>query len=278
MTRFADWRQNLRYRARFATVAALLDVVSGPDIGAPFFAPLPARPFAEEVGAEPGSLRIAFTDRMSDDVDVHPDCIAALNDAAKLCESLGHEVVEAGPVIDRAAMSRAWCTVMIAWITPVIEGTAAALGRTPGPDNLEAATWSALQYGREQKSIELVGASLLFNQLARTMGHFFQDYDVLLTPMLSQPPLPSGSLNQNEEGVDAYDFIDQGTLSFSHIGALFNVTGHPAMSVPLYWNADNLPIGTQFVGRYGDEATLLRLAAQLEQAQPWGERKPPVCA
>ena len=258
--------------------AALLDVVAGADIGAQFFAPPPGRPFSEEVGADPGRLRIAFADRMSDDVEVHPDCTAAMHDAAKLCEDLGHEVVEGAPMIDRAALSRAWCNVMIAWMTPVIEGTAAALGRTPGPDNLEAATWSALQYGREQKSIELVGSALSFNALARTMGHFFQDHDVLLTPMLSQPPLLSGSLNQNEAGVDAYEFIDKGTFSFSHIGALFNMTGHPAMSVPLHWNADNLPIGIQFVGRYADETTLLRLAAQLEQARPWSERKPPVCA
>jgi amidase len=258
--------------------AAALDAVSGPDVGASFWAPPSARPYLEEVDTDPGKLRIAFTPALSDDVDVHPDAIAAVQDAAALCEELGHHVVEADIKIDRSAFARAWVGAMIAWMGPQLDGLASALGRTPGPDNLEWATWSVLQYAREQKSVELVGAHMLFNGLSRQFGAFFQAHDVLLTPTTSEPPFKSGRLNQNEEGVDAYEFIEKGTFSFGHTVAVFNATGQPAMSVPLYWNADDLPIGAHFVGRYADETTLIRLAGQLEKARPWRDKRPPIFA
>ena len=258
--------------------AAALDAVAGPDIGASFWAPPPARRYLDEVDADPGRLKIAFSPGLSDDIEVHPDAVTAVQDAAALCEELGHDVVETDLKIDRAGFTRAWAGAMIAWIGPMLDGVASALGRTPGPDNLEWATWSVLQHARVQKSAELVGAQILFNGLSREFGAFFQDYDLLLTPTTSEPPFKSGRLNQNEEGIDAYEFIDKGTFTFGHTTAIFNATGQPAISVPLYWNAENLPIGAQFVGRYADETTLIRLAGQLEKARPWWDKRPPVCA
>lgn len=258
--------------------AAILDAVAGPDVGATFWAAPPAESYLQQVSQDPRPLRIAFAASMSDDVTVHPDCIAAMEDAVRLCEALGHELVSGLPQIDRSAFIRAWCTAIIAWMTPIVDMVGGATGRTPGPDYLEHATWSAVQYGRAMKAGELVGAHMAFNEISRRIGAFFEDFDVLLTPMLSQPPLTSGSLNQNEEGVDAYEFMDKGTFSFCHTGAVFNATGHPAMSVPLYWNAEGLPIGVQFVGRYGDEKTLFQLAGQLERARPWADRRPPISA
>lgn len=258
--------------------AAMLDAIAGPDPGATYFATPSGRSFLSEVGASPGRLRIAWTASLSDDVDVHRDCRAAVEDAARLCEELGHTVTEAKLTLDRAGFARAWCTVLAAWLAVFVDGTAAALGRTPGLDNLETATWSAVQYGRAQKSGELIGALMFFNALSRTVGRFFVDHDVLLTPTVSQPPWPSGSMNQNEPGIDAYEFIDRRLFTLGHTCAFFNATGNPAMSVPLHWNGEGLPIGAHFVGRYGDEATLFRLAAELETARPWAERRPPICA
>lgn len=255
--------------------AALLDVLAGPDRGATYYAPPPARPFLQEVGAPPGRLRIGFCASFGDDVAVHPDALAALDDAAKLCESLGHDVIPVALRLDRAAFSHAWCTAVIGWLQPVVDGVAGMLGRTPGPDNLEAATWSAIQHGRVQKSQQLVGAQLHFNEISRAVGKYFESFDILLTPTVSQPPPLLGVMNQDEAGIDAYDFIDRHTMTVGHVCGFFNASGNPAMSVPLYWNAAGLPLGAHFVGRYADEATLIRLAAQLEAARPWMTRLPP---
>lgn len=124
----------------------------------------------------------------------------------------------------------------------------------------------------------MIGALMFFNTLSRTVGKVFEQYDVLLTPSVSRPPQRLGVMDQNAPAVDAYDFTDRHTLSLGHVCAMFNATGHPAMSVPLYWNAQGLPIGAHFVGRYADEATLFRLAAQLEIARPWDVRRPKICA
>lgn len=258
--------------------AAILDAVAGPDVGATYWLFPPKERYLDQVSRDPRPLRIAFAASMSDDISVHPDCVSAMEDAAKLCEALGHTVVQGLPQIDRSAFIRAWCTAIISWFTPIVDGVGAMTGRTPGPEFLEWATWSAVQHGRALKAVDLVGAQMLFNGLSRQIGAFFEDVDIILTPTLSQPPLLSGSLNQNEEGVDAFEFMDQGTFSFCHTGAIFNATGHPAMSVPLYWNDQGLPIGVQFVGRYGDETTLFQLAGQLERARPWIGRRPGVCA
>ncbi|MFT5134538.1 MAG: amidase [Gammaproteobacteria bacterium] len=258
--------------------AAILDAVAGPDVGASFWAPPPVRSYLSELESDPKPLRIAFMPGMSDDVDVHPDCIAAMQDAVQLCGELGHEMVEASLQIDRAAFVRAWCTIMMSWVAPMIDGIGGAMGRTPGTDNLEWVTWSLLQHGRELKAVDIVGSTMLFNGLSRQVGAFFEDYDMILTPTVSQPPLKSGTLNQNEEGMDAYEFMDKGTFSFCHTGAIFNATGHPAMSVPLYWSEEKLPIGVQFVGSPADESRLFQLAGQLERARPWKDRRPPIYA
>ncbi len=258
--------------------AALLDALAGPDCGATYYAPPPVRLFLAECGAPPGRLRIGFCASFSEDIAVHPDCVTALEDAATLCEQLGHDVSPLNFRCDRAAFARAWCTAVIGWLQPIVDGTAKLLGRTPGLDNLETITWSAVQYGRQQKTQEMVGAVMLFNTLSRAVGKLFEQYDVLLTPTVSRPPPCLGVMDQNVPDGDAYDFIDRHTLNLGHVCAMFNATGHPAMSVPLYWNAEGLPIGAHFVGRYADEATLFRLAAQLEAARPWDGRRPQVCA
>ena len=257
--------------------AALLDVMAGPDLGATYSAPPPSRAFLAEASTPPGRLRIAFCAGFSRDIAVDPECMASLHHAARLCEQLGHDVTETQFEIDRLAFARAWCTTFSAWLQPIVDGTAAQLGRTPGPDNLEAATWSVIQYGRRLLASELIGATLFFNQLSRQIARWFTGFDVLLTPTVSRPPPLLGVMNQNEPGVDAYEFVARHLFSLGHVCAVFNATGQPAMSVPLYWTPAGLPIGTHIVGPYGNEAMLLRLAAQLEAAQPWQRRLPPIC-
>lgn len=255
--------------------AALLDAVAGPDIGAPAWAEPPTRPFLAELGQAPGRLKIAWSGRPVAGTPVSPECLAALAATVALCEGLGHELVEDAPVIDAEpfawATVRIWAANLAAWV----DGVGAMLGRQPTPDLLEATVWACCDFGRRITAGELLTALSIGNQASRVVGRFFQRYDVFLTPTLAEPPLPLGVLNANAPGLDAEAWTRH---LFTHcpFTGLFNTTGNPAISVPLGQSAGGLPIGMHFAGRFADEATLFRLAGQLEQASPWISRRPPV--
>lgn len=251
--------------------AALLDAVTGPEAGDPYAAPAHSRPFLDEVGADPGRLRIAFSARPPADLPVHADCVAAMEGAAKLCAELGHQVEEDEPDYDRELIDPARVDIITAYARADIEERAAELGVEPA-SLVEPASW-ALAAGADRVSGAAVVAALkTMRRVSRQIGRFFMDHDILITPQLAEPPLRIGVLDPACEDREAYFAA---MFSFSAFPGLSNATGAPAMSVPLHWNADGLPIGVQFIGRFGDEATLLRLAAQLEQAQPWAGRRPP---
>lgn len=255
--------------------AALLDATSGPDLGDPYWAPAPERPFLQEVGTDPGSLRIAFTTQSPTGSTVHPDCVAAVKDAAALCADLGHEVVEASLTIDRQHITQPIVSLISASAAATVDGWAGRVGKTPSPEDLEPLTWGLCQMGRHQTASDYIRGVQALHKLARDIARFFADHDVWLTPTLAEPPLPLGSFDPTPENpLQGYTRA----ATFVPFTPLFNVTGQPAMSVPLFWNAEGLPIGAHFIGRFGDEATLLRLAAQLEQARPWADRRPPVSA
>lgn len=255
--------------------AALLDATSGPDVGDPYWAPPPARPFLQEVGADPGKLRIAFTTTAPSGVQIHPDCIAAVNDAIRLCSDLGHEVVEAAPKLDGTLMAPMFMIVWSAGCAWTIDGAARALGRQPAPDQFEPGTWALYQMGLAQTGAGYMTALAWIQSASRDVARFMLDYDVWLTPTLGEPPLPLGSFDSPVEHPMAGMAR---AVQFVPFTPVCNMTGQPAMSVALYWNDQGLPVGTHFVGRFGDEATLFRLAAQLEAARPWADRRPPVCA
>ncbi|MCP3140944.1 amidase [Pyxidicoccus xibeiensis] len=254
--------------------AAMMDATWEPEPGDPYYAPPPQRPFLEEVRRKPGKLRIALCRTAFSGVPVSADCVAAVEDAAKLCAELGHEVVEAAPVYDAAmlntAMTTVWSSAMAGWAVPLSQLT----GRALGPETLEATTLAVVEHGRNLKVSDLQAALAGFNQVSRIMGAFFQQYDVLLTPTAAVPPYKLGVLDATvpRKPEEWYAYV----FSLIPFTAVFNVTGQPAMSVPLHWNGEGLPIGLQFVGRFGDEATLFRLAGQLEEARPWAQRLPPV--
>ncbi|HEY7201430.1 MAG TPA: amidase [Candidatus Dormibacteraeota bacterium] len=254
--------------------AALLDATCGPDAGDPYWAPPVARPFLQEVGADPGRLRIAVTTVAATGVPVHEDCVRAVRETARLCEELGHEVFDFAPEdLDGSALSDAFLTLYISGVTASIAGWAQQTGRTPAAADFEPLTWAMREMGLTRSPADYLLAQGYLQQFSRRVARWYADFDVWLTPVLAEPPLPLGTFDAPP---------DQPLLSLLRAGAwvpftpIANITGQPAMSVPLHWNDAGLPVGSHFVGRFGDEATLLRLAAQLESARPWAGRRPPV--
>ena len=274
--------------------AAMLDATAGADPGAPYAAPAQARPFLDEVGTEPGRLRIAFTrEPLFGHGTVHADCIAALEDTARVLESLGHHVEEETPLLDREACALAFATVIAGETRAEIEHLARVTQRRPHARDFEPATYIIGLMGRSVSAAAYVGAVRTLQLTARGVAPFFERHDVLLTPTLAAPPVLIGALQPSAAELrlmrlinvlnagwmlNALGVIEQEAAKmFDYIPftPLFNVTGQPAMSVPLHWNAAGLPIGMQFVARLGDDATLFRLAGQLERARPWFERRAP---
>lgn len=255
--------------------AALLDATSGPDAGDPYCAPQPARPFLQEVGADPGKLKIALTTRSLTGSAIHADCVKAATDTAALAAELGHEITEAAPSIDAEMLVKCFMALWSAGCTWTIDGLAQVMGRAPEADQFEPSTWALYEMGRNQKASDYLLALQWLQKASRDVARFMLDYDVWLTPTLGEPPVPLGSFDSTPE--HPFAGLARAT-AFVPFTPICNATGQPAMSVPLHWNDEGLPVGSHFIGRFGDEATLFRLAAQLEQARPWAARRPVVSA
>ena len=256
--------------------AAILDAISGSELGEPFPAPPRVRPFVDEVGAPPGRLRIAYTTVAADGHPTDPDCVSALEDAVRLCEQLGHVVEERWlppitPEVGAAIGSTFGAAV--AWI---IAYWIRKLGREPRNDELEPLTRGFWELGRTMSAADYLMGLERLRAYSREVAQFFEQFDMWLTPALAQPPPQIGEMLGTE--ADPFAGLQRSSQFVAFPGIVANITGNPAMSVPLYWNADGLPIGVHFLGRFGDEATLFRLAAQLEAARPWVARRPPIFA
>jgi amidase len=251
--------------------AVALDAVSGPDLGDPYVAPPPGRPFVEALREGGPRLKIAFTRRNLAGEPVHADCIAAVENVAALCAELGHEVAEDAPGIDAAAVYQAFRTIWFAGVAMAIDATAMVTGQEAIEDRFEGLTWGFYRQGKAIAASQYMMAWLRLQQVSRIVARWHVEWDVWLTPTLGAPPLPLGSIDTAEtDAVRAFAPL----MGYAPITPLQNATGQPAINLPLHWSATGLPIGTQFVGRFGDEATLLGLAAELERAQPWDRRRP----
>ena len=276
--------------------AAMLDAVSGSDTGAPSVIPPPERLYLEEMEREPGSLTIAFNTRSPLGTEVHPECIRAVEDAAHLLEELGHRVEEARPDLDGILLARSYMAMYFGEMAADMEELTAVLGRKARRGDVEEMTWTLGLLGRTFSSGHLVTALRRWGAASRVMGRFLERYDLYLTPTVAYPPVKIGELQPKPAERIAMNVVNAlglgklvqmsgltdkmaiDSLAKTPFTQLANFTGLPAMSVPLHWTEEGLPIGTHFMGRFGDEATLFRLAAQLEKAMPWFNRRPPVNA
>jgi amidase len=256
--------------------AALLDAVAGPAPGDPYEVAPPRRPFAMEVGTDPGRLRVAFSGTINDGSAGHPDCIAGLNATAALLGELGHAVTETSLPPFTNEEGEAIGTVFNSATAWIIDYWVRRLGREPASDELEPLTRAYWEMGKQIPAATYLRAIEVLQRYARRVAAFLADYDVFLTPTVSAPPLPLGEMVSTEGDPLRALRVSSQTVAYS--GVVANLTGNPAMSVPLHWNTDGLPIGMHFLGRLGDEATLFRLAGQLEEAQPWSKRRPPTFA
>jgi amidase len=257
--------------------AAVLDALQGGAPGDPYVAPPPARAYAQEVGAEPGKLRVGYLRRAPAHlVETDPECVAAVEDAARLFESLGHEVEEhAPPALDETELLGHFSIVMGACLVADLEEIAETAGRALTPDDVEPLTWMQYEGGKEITAAQYVRAFQELHSWTRRVVSWWSDggYDLLLTPTCAEPPPVLGDVVGTAE--NPLHGFGRATV-FAIYTAPFNVTGQPAMSVPLYWSASGLPIGVQVVGAPHREDVLFRVAAQLEAARPWSDRRPPV--
>ena len=273
--------------------AAFLDAVAGEDAGAPFAAPAQARPFLDEVATEPGRLRIGFdtTPWLGGRLDA--DGREAVERSMGLLRSLGHQVEEVKLPVEREPFALAFLTVLAAHVRSQIEDIGRQLQRRPRRTDHELATWALALLGRSFSADEFIGAERVLQLSGRRIGALFESIDVLLSPTLGHLPPLIGALQPTPaerwqlrlmsaigsprlmRALGAHRQIVENAFAFIPYTPVFNATGQPAMSVPLHWTAAGLPVGVHFAGRFGDEATLFRLAGQLERAQPWFHRRPP---
>lgn len=256
--------------------AAALDATQGADLGAPYWAPPVERPYMEEIKTPPRRLRIALCRTSYSGEAIHPDCVEAVDRAAALCAGLGHEIVEARPKFDFEKVVRAWTDVVACGTALSVRQRAQALGRQPGKDDLEPAIFNACEVAKSISGSDYLAGINLVHATGRLFARFMQDYDVLLNATLAEPPAEVGRFALSNPDFMDYRLGPKGTIRYSPFTSLFNISGQPAASIPLHWSKAGLPIGVHFAARFGDEPTLLKLAAQLEQANPWFDKRPAI--
>lgn len=257
--------------------AALLDAVVGPDLGTPYYAPPLAGSFLKAIESPPRRLRIAVTDKSFTGEPMHADCVAAVHHTAKLIESLGHHVVEAHPPIDVEHFMRAWTDIVACGTQLTVATRVVELNRPLTEDDTDRVTRLACLMGATVSGAQYLAAVGVVHSVGRVMARFLVPYDMLLSATLAEPPALIGRFDPNRD--DAWtDFIDyrlRYVLPYSPFTALANGTGQPAMSLPLWWNAAGLPVGTHVMARAGDDLAMMQLAAQLETSVTDGFRRRP---
>jgi amidase len=260
--------------------AALLEWTSAvTPRGEPYFAPAKERPYPEEVGADPGTLRIGLmTTVPGGQHETHPDCVAAAESAARALEGLGHSVEVSHPagMDDEGYIAN----FLVRWSGAVASGLdfwSLRTGKPIGPDDVEPCTWALAQQGREHSASAYLMAVGYAQLVGRGIAEWWGGFDLLLTPTMALPPAELGTIGSGAEDENPLAPIER-SVPYAEFTAGFNATGQPAISLPLHWSDAGLPIGVQLVADMGREDLLLRVASQLEEAHPWAERRPPVFA
>ncbi len=270
----SGWASEFAVTRSVRDAATLLDALAGPAPGDPYAAPAPARPFAREAAVDPPRLRIGYTARTADGAAGHPDCVAALDATLALFAELGHEVVDTElPPFDETT-GAAIGTVFNAVTAWIVGYWTRVLGRAPEPGDLEPLTQRYWELGREIRAGDYLLAIESLQRLTRRIAQFLGPYDVFVNPTMSEPPAPVGEITSTPD--DPMRALARGGRTVAYSGVIANFTGHPAMSVPAGLNADGIPMGVHVLGRFGDEATLLQLAGQLERARPWADLAPAI--
>ncbi|MBT3810016.1 MAG: amidase [Rhodospirillaceae bacterium] len=250
--------------------AAILDATAGPAPGDPYFAPPPARPFLDEVGVDPGKLRVGFSYGGATGARTDGEHTRVLDETLSVLEGLGHDVVEADPPIDNGEMQEIFRTLMASNAAQTIR-LHPTKGRLPEPGEVENVVAATAEMGERVTGYDVFLAQGRMHQAGRRMAAFHEDYDVLLTPGLGHMPPKLGWIDMMMD--DADEYWDR-VAAFSPFTVWFNLTGQPAISLPVGTTDEGFPVSVQAVGRFADEATLFRLSAQLETAMPWRDRKP----
>jgi amidase len=246
--------------------AAALDAIAGHVPGDPYCATPEPDSYLGQMKRKPKKLRIAFSIKKLDGKPLHPDCVSAIKHAAKICADLGHDVEEAMPVLDQSILIPMFMVLWGGNLAAGIDTVARLTGQTPKADMFEGLTWGLYQAGKAISASEYLQAKDGMNIAARSMAAFHETYDMWLSATLGEPPVKLGTFDMDERDPKK-SFAP--LIDYVPFTAMQNVTGEPAINLPLYWNRAGLPVGVQFVGRYGDELGLLKLAAQIEAAAPW---------
>jgi amidase len=249
--------------------AAALDAVAGNIQGDPYWSPPQPESWFDALSSAPKRLRIAYSTKKLDGTSLHPDCVAAVEAAARLCAAQGHIVEEATPDLDQGMLIPAFMALWSGNLAAGIDFLASLTGQTPTAEKFEGLTWGLYELGKQVSASQYLQAKGAMSHAARIAAKFHETYDVWLTATLGLPPVKLGTFDMDERDPQK-SFAP--LIDYVPFTAMQNVTGQPAINLPLSWNDAGLPIGVQFVGRFGDELTLLQLGKQLETAQPWMQR------
>lgn len=256
--------------------AVLLDATCGADLGAPYWAPPLEDSFTAALSKRPGPLRVAFSTESMAGGPLHPDCRAAVESAARLLEDMGHHVAEAAPQVDLMALMRAWATIVACGTALSVESRARARGRPWSAEEIEGVTRGAVSHARSVSGADYLAALNVVHAFGRQMAQFFEDHDLFVTTTLGEPPARIGRFKPDNEDFLDYRLGSAGVLSYSPTAPGFNASGQPAVSVPLHWTADGLPVGVHIAAAFGRDELLISVSAALEDASPWFDRRPPI--
>ncbi len=252
--------------------AALLDATTGLAAGDPYTAPEETEGFLSFTKKDPGKLKIALN-LPDEDIQMDEDVVSSINQTANLCESLGHSVERTAPKVDSGALAEAIGVIISANVTVALDQRAEATGSSVTPDVVENITYRMYENGKQFSSDQYARATLVNHQAGRVLGKFMEEFDIILSPVLTTPPVKIGEIDMSSQDVATYI---QRLSSYSCFTGIYNQTGQPSISLPLGFSSDGLPIGSMFTAKFGNDSLLVSLASQIEKTEPWAAKKPPV--